>query len=81
MLTRHYNELMEPFIACGGRELTDEDIEALADAAKRGYDLDRAIRRPTALPAEVLLEHWRSLPAVDPDTFRADIDETLDGSL
>lgn len=72
---------MESFITSTGEELSEEDIEALVDGAERGYDLDRAIRRSTALPAEVLLDHWRNLPAVDPDTFRADIDETLDGSL
>jgi hypothetical protein len=76
---------MEPFITRSGRELTDEDIEALADEAERGYDLDKATRvilnRPTALSAEDLLNRWRNLPAVDPNTFRADIDETLDPSL
>lgn len=85
MLTRHYNELMEPFIARSGRELTDEDIEALADEAERGYDLDKATRvivnRSTALSAEDLLGRWRNLPKVDAEAFRADTDETLDPSL
>jgi prevent-host-death family protein len=36
-------------------------------------------RRP--LPAAVLLEHWRHLPAVDPARLRADIDDILDSSL
>jgi hypothetical protein len=67
-----------------GQELSEEDIEALADEAERGYDLDKAIRvtirRPIALPAEALLDRWRNLPAVDPDALRADIDRTLDGT-
>lgn len=33
---------------------------------------------PPALSAEVLLERWRGLPAVDPAALRADIDATLD---
>ena len=36
-------------------------------------------RRP--VPAAVLLEHWRRLPAVDPVRLRADIDEALEGWL
>lgn len=36
-------------------------------------------RRP--LPAAVLLDRWRGLPAVDPARLRSDIDELLDGSL
>jgi prevent-host-death family protein len=36
-------------------------------------------RRP--LPAAVLVEHWRRLPAVDPGKLRADLDDILDGSL
>jgi hypothetical protein len=84
VLTRRYNNLVESFITSSGEELTEEDeedFEALADEAERGYHLDKAIGNPTALSAEVLLDRWRNLPAVDPDTFRADIDETLDASL
>jgi prevent-host-death family protein len=33
------------------------------------------------LAAEALLERWRSLPPVDPQRLRADIDETLDARL
>lgn len=44
VLTRRYNELVEPFITRTGRELSEEDIDALADEAERGYDLDKAIR-------------------------------------
>jgi prevent-host-death family protein len=36
-------------------------------------------RRP--VPADVLLERWRRLPAVDPAGLRADLDRVLDGSL
>jgi prevent-host-death family protein len=36
-------------------------------------------RRP--LPAALLLERWRSLPAVDPLKLRSDIDDLLDPSL
>lgn len=36
-------------------------------------------RRP--LPLATLLEHWRSLPAVDPMHLRADIDALIDPTL
>jgi hypothetical protein len=36
-------------------------------------------RRP--LPAAVLLERWRHMPAVDPVQLRADIDSVLDPAL
>lgn len=36
-------------------------------------------RRP--LPAVVLLDRWRALPAVDPERLRADIDAVMDPSL
>lgn len=36
-------------------------------------------RRP--LPAAVLVERWRRLPAVDPGKLRTDLDGVLDGSL
>jgi len=39
----------------------------------------RALRPP--LSAEVLVERWGRLPAVDPGTLRADIDRLLDSSL
>jgi hypothetical protein len=32
-----------------GTELSEEDIEALADEAERGYDLDKTIGVPDAL--------------------------------
>jgi prevent-host-death family protein len=34
-----------------------------------------------ALSAEVLLSRWRTIPPVDLDRFRADIDEILDPEL
>lgn len=40
-----------------GEELSEEDIEALADEAERGYDLDKAIKvtvgRPSLSPSGV----------------------------
>lgn len=36
-------------------------------------------RRP--IPAAVLVNRWRGLPAVDPARLRADIDDVLDVSL
>ncbi len=33
-----------------GTELTEEDIEALADEAERGYDLDKAIKVTVGRP-------------------------------
>ena len=35
----------------GGDELSEEDIEALADEAERGYDLDKAIRVTVGRPS------------------------------
>jgi hypothetical protein len=34
-----------------GDELTEEDIEALADEAERGYDLDKAIKITVGRPS------------------------------
>lgn len=39
------------FKTASGEELTDEDIEALADEAERGYDLDRATRVTVGRPS------------------------------
>jgi prevent-host-death family protein len=33
------------------------------------------------LPIEVILEHWRRLPPMDPVALRRDIDELIDPSL
>ncbi len=64
---------------------------AIVDRAARGEPItitrDRTpvaqlMAIPTApLSASVLLERWRALPAVDADSLRADIDETLDARL
>ncbi|HST55063.1 MAG TPA: type II toxin-antitoxin system prevent-host-death family antitoxin [Solirubrobacteraceae bacterium] len=35
----------------------------------------------TPLSAQTLLDHWRTLPPVDPAALRADIDAILDASL
>lgn len=40
----------------------------------------RAVTGP-GLTAEVLVERWRRLPAVDPVAFREDVDHLLDASL
>lgn len=37
--------------------------------------------RRTPLPAGVLLDRWRALPAVDPQRLRDDIDAVMDPSL
>jgi prevent-host-death family protein len=37
--------------------------------------------RKTPLRADVLLDRWRRLPPVDLESFRKDLDETLDASL
>jgi prevent-host-death family protein len=72
------------------RELRNRGGEVL-DRVARGEALTvtrdgRAIAelRPLArrpLPAAVLVERWRRLPAVDPGKLRADLDDVLDGSL
>lgn len=38
------------------------------------------VRRP-ALKAAALLDRWRSLPAVDPEDLRRDVDAVIDASL
>ena len=38
------------------------------------------VRRP-ALKATALIDRWRSLPAVDPEGLRADIDAVVDSTL
>jgi hypothetical protein len=42
---------MKKIRTAAGDELTEEDIEALADEAERGYDLDKAIRVTVGRPA------------------------------
>lgn len=40
----------------------------------------RPLSRP-GLSAAALLDRWRRLPAVDPNRFRADVDDVLDAAL
>jgi type I restriction enzyme, R subunit len=42
---------MTKFTTASGEVLTDEDIEALANEAERGYDLDKAIRVTVGRPS------------------------------
>lgn len=42
---------MTKFTTASGEILTDEDIEALADEAERGYDLDKAIKVTVGRPS------------------------------
>jgi hypothetical protein len=42
---------MTEFTTASGEILTDEDIEALADEAERGYDLDKATRVTVGRPS------------------------------
>jgi hypothetical protein len=42
---------MAKFKTASGEILTDEDIEALADEAERGYDLDKAIEVTVGRPS------------------------------
>jgi hypothetical protein len=42
---------MTKFTTASGEVLTDEDIEALADEAERGYDLDKATKVTIGRPS------------------------------
>jgi hypothetical protein len=42
---------MTKIITSSGTELSEEDIEALADEAERGYDLSKALRVTVGRPA------------------------------
>ncbi len=42
---------MKKIRTAAGDELTDEDIEGLADEAERGYDLDKAIKVTVGRPS------------------------------
>ena len=33
------------------------------------------------VPLELVIEGWRRLPRIDPDRFRADLDDVIDGGL
>jgi len=70
-LRNHGGEILDR--VAGGESLTvTRDGRALAE-------LRPLPRRP--LPATVLLERWRHMPAVDPARLRADIDSVLDPAL
>lgn len=40
----------------------------------------RPLPRP-GLDSATLIERWKNLPVVDPDSFRRDLDELIDSSL
>lgn len=42
---------MTKFTTASGEALTDQDIEALANEAERGYDLDKAIKVTVGRPS------------------------------
>jgi prevent-host-death family protein len=70
-LRNHGGEILDR--VAGGESLTvTRDGHALAE-------LRPLLRRP--LPATVLLERWRHMPAVDPLRLKADIDSVLDPEL
>jgi antitoxin (DNA-binding transcriptional repressor) of toxin-antitoxin stability system len=70
-LRNHGGEILER--VAGGESLTvTRDGHAIAE-------LRPLPRRP--LPAALLLQRWRRLPAVDPPGLRADIDAVLDPAL
>lgn len=78
MSIRELRELGEYGGAVADRVAAGEQITITRDG--RPVAELRPVARP-ALPAEVLLERWRHLPAVDPVGFRADIDAVLDPDL
>jgi predicted HicB family RNase H-like nuclease len=68
VLTRRYNKLVESSITSSGEELTEEDIEALADEAERGYDLGKSKRVMIGRPAHEAKAVSRRIDVrVDPD--------------
>jgi antitoxin (DNA-binding transcriptional repressor) of toxin-antitoxin stability system len=70
-LRNHGGEILDR--VAGGESLTvTRDGHAIAE-------LRPLPRRP--LTAALLLQRWRSLPAVDPSGLRADIDAVLDPAL
>ncbi|WP_322759401.1 type II toxin-antitoxin system prevent-host-death family antitoxin [Frankia sp. Cr2] len=70
-LRNHGGEILDRVM--GGESLTvTRDGRAVAE-------LRPLPRRP--LPASLLLQRWRRMPAVDPVRLRADIDSVLDPAL
>lgn len=70
-LRNHGGEILNR-VAAGEALTVTRDGEPIAE-------LRPLPRRP--LPARLLLQRWRQLPAVDPVLLRADIDSTLDATL
>lgn len=70
-LRNHGADVLER-VARGEALIVTRDGQAIAE-------LRPLQRRP--LPAAVLLNRWRRLPAVDPAKLRADIDDLMEGSL
>jgi antitoxin (DNA-binding transcriptional repressor) of toxin-antitoxin stability system len=70
-LRNHGGEILER-VAGGEALVVTRDGHAIAE-------LRPLPRRP--LQANLLLERWRGLPAVDPMKLRADIDDVLDPTL
>jgi prevent-host-death family protein len=70
-LRNHGGEILNR-VAAGEALTVTRDGEPIAE-------LRPLPRRP--LPANLLLQRWRFLPAVDPTILRADIDTVLDATL
>lgn len=70
-LRNHGGEILER-VAAGESLTVTRDGHAIAEL--------RPLPR-RHLPAALLLQRWRNLPAVDPSGLRADIDAVLDPAL
>ena len=70
-LRNHGGEVIDR-VAAGERMTVTRDGRAVAEL----LPLAR-----TALRAEVLKRRWAGLPAVDPDSFRRDVDHVLDAAV
>jgi prevent-host-death family protein len=70
-LRNHGGEILNR-VAAGEAVIVTRDGEPIAE-------LRPLSRRP--LPARVLLQRWRQLPAIDAEQLRADIDDALDSTL
>lgn len=70
-LRNHGGEVVDR-VQHGGRAIVTRSGRPVAEL--------RPLGRPP-LRAAALLERWRALPVVDPESLRQDIDAVLDGSL
>lgn len=70
-LRNHGGEVIDR-VAAGERVTVTRDGRAVAEL--------RPLGQP-ALSARVLKRRWARLPALDPETFRRDLDRVLDSSL